>query len=200
MKFYKLSFDIENWPDMWTLGEPIAADGTPVIASLVPIVGPYIGPSLASIPVNEKFPGKPVDFTFGPFGLIVVKSWIGALIENMGGRIQRIPVQIDSGVEDIHEVLISLSAPRGVLDMNDVWESEFHTSSDTRVDIRYGGLAPRQRGMLYRVYPLRIAAAKAKGQEFFRPWEYTSALIVSENLKNALQREGVTGVKFTQVS
>jgi hypothetical protein len=33
----------------------------------------------------------------------------------------------------------------------------------------------------------------------FRTWGWDLALIVSEDLKQALERQGVTGVKFTEV-
>ncbi|WP_395823595.1 imm11 family protein [Archangium minus] len=33
----------------------------------------------------------------------------------------------------------------------------------------------------------------------FRPWGWRVVLIVSDNLKQALEQEGLTGLKFTEV-
>lgn len=47
---------------------------------------------------------------------------------------------------------------------------------------------------------MRIDTAKVEGARIFRTWGWTVALLVSEDLKDALERAGTTGVKFTDVT
>ena len=46
---------------------------------------------------------------------------------------------------------------------------------------------------------LRIDPTKVGDAHLFRPWGWTMVLIVSEKLKQALEREGLTGTRFTEV-
>jgi hypothetical protein len=46
---------------------------------------------------------------------------------------------------------------------------------------------------------LKVDPAKVGGAHIFRPWGWTVALLVSEHVKRALEREGVTGTRFTEV-
>jgi hypothetical protein len=51
----------------------------------------------------------------------------------------------------------------------------------------------------YRVVAgMRIDPEKAAGAHIFRPWGWTMALVVSEYLKQALEREGITGTRSTE--
>ncbi|WP_426730664.1 imm11 family protein [Myxococcus faecalis] len=47
---------------------------------------------------------------------------------------------------------------------------------------------------------MRIDPAKVEGAKVFRTWSWTVALIVSEEIKEALERAGITGAKFTDVT
>ena len=57
---------------------------------------------------------------------------------------------------------------------------------------------PEKVGQYRVVSGMRIDPAKVEGARIFRPWGWTVALVVSEDLKQALEREGVTGTKFTE--
>jgi hypothetical protein len=46
---------------------------------------------------------------------------------------------------------------------------------------------------------MRIDPAKVGGAHIFRPWGWTVALIISEDLKQALEAEGITGTRFVEV-
>ena len=74
----------------------------------------------------------------------------------------------DTGQGDLswtagYEVIFTLDAPKGVLDLSRVEELEYYEEDDTKIDRRYGGLAPRQKGMMYKLYPVMIDPEKAKG-------------------------------------
>ncbi|HEX8703861.1 MAG TPA: DUF1629 domain-containing protein [Myxococcaceae bacterium] len=59
---------------------------------------------------------------------------------------------------------------------------------------------PEKVGKYRAVSGMRIDPAKVRDAKVFRPWGWTVALIVSEDIKDALERAGVTGVKFTEVT
>ncbi|MBN9686035.1 hypothetical protein JYJ93_26660 [Corallococcus sp. NCSPR001] len=47
---------------------------------------------------------------------------------------------------------------------------------------------------------MRIDPAKVGGAKVFRTWGWPVALIVSEEIKETLERAGITGAKFTDVT
>jgi hypothetical protein len=59
---------------------------------------------------------------------------------------------------------------------------------------------PEKTGQYRAVYGLRIEPAKVGDAKVFRPWGWTVALIVSEEIKEALERIGATGVRFKEVT
>jgi len=53
----------------------------------------------------------------------------------------------------------------------------------------------------YRVVSgMRIAPSRVGGAHIFRPWGWPVALVVSEEIKSALERAGASGTKFEEVS
>lgn len=199
-KFFVLSFDADRFPDRWHLDDPIDDMGNILDANLLPNIGPYTGSRIAKVQIDTRYPGRPLDFSFGYFNFLMVKSHVADIIEAHGGQIQRFPVVLEPTGETGFEVIFTLKAPIGLVDLSRAEEIEYYEESDTKLDRRFGGVAPRQKGMLYRVSPFFIDASKAEGLEFFRTWEKSSYLIVSESLKTALERANVTGIGFVLVS
>jgi hypothetical protein len=58
---------------------------------------------------------------------------------------------------------------------------------------------PEKVGQYQSVVGLRIDPTKVEGAHIFRPWGWRVALLVSEDVKEALEREGITGTRFTEV-
>jgi hypothetical protein len=69
-------------------------------------------------------------------------------------------------------------------------EVEYWTPADGR---------PDKVGQYQGVHGMRIAPSQVGDAKVFRPWGWTIALIVSEDIKVALERVGATGVAFTSV-
>ncbi|QRN97664.1 hypothetical protein JRI60_00815 [Archangium violaceum] len=44
---------------------------------------------------------------------------------------------------------------------------------------------------------MSIDPTRARGTNIVRPWGWTLALVVSEDLKEAIEREGLTGTRIT---
>ncbi|MBT9160878.1 MAG: hypothetical protein DDT26_02174 [Dehalococcoidia bacterium] len=198
-KFFDLFFDAEGVPDMWHLRYPIDESGDIMNANMLPDRGPYVGPRIAKVQIDTRYPGRPLDFSFGYFSFLMVKHWVADLIEAHGGKIQRYPVTLEPTGETGYEVIFTLDAPKGLIDLARAREYELYQEDDLQVEMPYGGVRPRQKGMLYKIYDLHIDPVKAQGWEFFRPWEYP-ILIVSDSLKTAFDNAGVTGIAYRAVS
>jgi hypothetical protein len=194
-RFFEIFFDADGCPDMWQLKCPIDDCGNQLETNLLPRVGPYVGPKISKVQIDTRYPGQPLDFSFGYFNFLMVTSKVADLIDRHGGQIQRFPVILEPTQESGYEVIFTLDAPRGLIDLSRAEEVEYYEESDTKIDQRYGGVAPRQKGMLRRLYPVLVDAKKAEGMSFFRPWEY-GRLIVSAELKNAFEAAGVTGIAY----
>ena len=197
--FFEIRYDAEKCPDRWHLDNPIDDQGNFIDASMLPRRGPYVGPRIAKVQIDTRYPGRPLDFSFGYFDFILLSTRVADLIESHGGRIQRFPVTLEPTGDQGYEVIFTLDSPKGVIDISRAEEFEFFEADDLRVEIRYGGIPPRQKGMLYKIYDLYIDSDKAKGICFFRPWEYAS-LIISEDIKSAFESAGVTGIRYRRAS
>jgi hypothetical protein len=46
---------------------------------------------------------------------------------------------------------------------------------------------------------MRIDPAKVGDARIFRPWGWVGALLISQDLKQALDQEGITGTRFVEV-
>jgi len=198
-QFFEIYYDADQFPDRWHLDDPINECGQIVDANLLPRTGPYVGPKITKVQIDTKYPGRSLDFSFGYFNFLMVTSNVANLIECHGGRIQRFPVILEPTQEKGYEVIFTLDSPKGLLNLSRAEELEYYEEDDTKIDWRYGGLAPRQKGMIHRLHPLLIDPIKAEGMSFFRPWEF-GKLIVSEDLKNTFEAEGVTGLAYAPVS
>ena len=197
--FFNVLYDANTYPDRWHLDDPMDDSGNFLEANLLPRMGPDLGPRIATVQIDARYPGRPLDFSFGYFNFLVVRTFVADLIERFGGRIQRFPVILTSSDETGYEVIFTLEAPKGLIDLARADEYQFHEASDLEVDLRYGGIPLRQKGMLYKVYDLYIDSERAKGLTIFRPWEYAS-LIISGELKRAFEAAGVTGIQYRRVS
>jgi hypothetical protein len=58
---------------------------------------------------------------------------------------------------------------------------------------------PEKTGKYRAVHGMRINPIQVGDAKVFRPWGWTVALIVSEEIKEALESIGATGVKFKEV-
>lgn len=198
-QYFEIKYDADIYPDRWHLDCPIDEFGNLIDANLLPKRGAYIGPCLMKVKVDMDFPGRKLDFSFGSFDFLMVSGRVADLIEMHGGRVQRYPIVLKPFQESGYEVIFTLDAPKGLIDLSRANEYEFFDSDDLRVDMRYGGIQPRQKGMLRKIYPLYLKRDYISGLEFFRLWEYPG-IIISSSLKIAFESIGVTGIKYRAVT
>jgi hypothetical protein len=140
-----------------------------------------------------RFPVRPdgvtLDFTLDSFSIPVVHGRVVQLLERLGVQeVQFLPVQVE-GHAGPYFILNALRVIRCIDEARCAevrhWEPE-HGEPDKVGQYRY-------------VRGLRIDPTKVEGARIFRPWGWTLTLIISEDLKEALEREGLTGTRFVEV-
>ncbi|MFP2908314.1 imm11 family protein [Pyxidicoccus sp. 3LFB2] len=134
--------------------------------------------------------GKPLDFTLAGLDIPVIKSNVAAMLTEMApGDVQLVPVEIDSQ-SGTCRILVVTRLIR-CIDDNASEEVRYWKPEDGR---------PEKVGKYRAVSGMRIDPTKVGNAKVFRTWGWTIALIVSEDIKDALERAGVTGCQFEEVT
>jgi hypothetical protein len=140
-----------------------------------------------------RFPVKPdgvtLEFSLASSAIPVVHERVVHLFERLGIKeVQFIPVQVE-GHAGPYFILNTLRTLRCIDDAR-CREVQYWKPEDGR---------PDKEGMYRAVSGMRIDPAKAGDARIFRPWGWTVALVVSEDLKQAMEAEGISGTKFEEV-
>jgi hypothetical protein len=140
-----------------------------------------------------RFPVKPdgvsLEFTLASFSIPVVHQRVVHLFERLGHHedVQFIPVQVE-GHGGPYFILNTLCTIRCIDDAR-CQEVQFWTPDSAR---------PDKVGEYRVVSGMRIDPTKVGDARIFRPWGWVGALIVSEDIKEAMDAEGITGTKFEE--
>ena len=140
-----------------------------------------------------RFPVRPegvaLEFTLDAFATPVVHGRVVQLFERLGIQdVQFLPVEVQ-GHAGPWFILNALCTRRCIDDARCA-EVQYFKPEDGQ---------PEKVGEYKSVRGMRIDPAKTEGARVFRPWGWPEALIISEDLKQALEREGITGTRFTEV-
>ncbi|RKH27880.1 hypothetical protein D7V77_10365 [Corallococcus sp. CA041A] len=160
----------EEDPWMFTQGTRIQVDGS------------------LTVPVDE--PGRPLDFSWIAVGMtpVIHVKLANVLLEHAADDVQLIPVTIPKH-PDQYVILVTTRIIRCI---------DEQASEGVRFwEARHG--KPERIGEYRSVDIMRIDKSKVGDAKIFRPWGLHVALIVSEDLKTALERTGATGMYFTEV-
>ncbi|RYZ17958.1 MAG: hypothetical protein EOO70_00350 [Myxococcaceae bacterium] len=160
----------EEDPWMFTAGRPVQTEGR------------------LTVRLSEN--GRPLDFSRIPVGLtpIIHVKLATVLAERAADDVQLIPVSIPKHPDQY----VLLVATRLIRCINE------QASEEIRLwESKHG--QPERVGEYRSVYGMRIDPSKVGNAQVFRPWGWSIALIVSEDLKDALERTGATGMHFTEV-
>jgi hypothetical protein len=134
-------------------------------------------------------PGHPVDFSQTGLGITVVHARVVAIFERLGVRdVQFIPASVESQTETYF--ILNINRVIKCIDDRACEEVVYWTPEDEQ---------PAKVGEYRLVRGLRIDRSKVGDAHIFLPWGWYVAIIISEELKQALERERITGVKFTEV-
>ncbi|WPB76426.1 hypothetical protein KYC5002_46500 [Archangium violaceum] len=140
-----------------------------------------------------RFPVKPdglaLEFTQDAFVTPVVHGRVVQLFERLGiQEVQFIPIQVEGHAEP-YFILNTLRVIRCIDDAR-CEEVQNWKPEDGE---------PQKVGEYRFVAGLRIDPTKVEGTRIFRPWGWPLALIVSEDLKQTLEAERITGTRFVEV-
>jgi hypothetical protein len=175
-------------PGSWALSRVVDARGETVVPGLLLRGEPVEFAEQPRVVVRSA--GKPLDFTFAAFDIPIVNLRVATLLEELApGDLQLIPVAVDASSEP-HFILNPTRVVK-CIDEQASAEVQFWTPEDEQ---------PERVGEYSAVHGLRIDATKVGDAKVFRPWGWPVALIVSEDIKDALERAGVTGLKFEEVT
>ncbi|MDY7229298.1 imm11 family protein [Hyalangium rubrum] len=185
MRFFELYDDLYV-RDRWHLKNPLASDGHKVDDWDFRLGAPVHIEGRLKIFIERA--GKPLDFSETNSRIPVVHTKIASLFAELSpGDVQLIPVDIE-GQPDQYLILVATHLLRCIDE----------TASRIRLWTHEDGV-PHKVGQYRDVRDLRIDKAKVGEAKVFRPKGWPGTLIVSEEIKDALEHMGATGTKFQEV-
>jgi hypothetical protein len=187
-RFFKLTDDV-YLSGRWELGHPLDHEGRKLDDPWQFRIGQR-AVSVERIRIPIKISGKPFDYSHAAFSIPVVHARVASLFTEVApDDVQLIPVELDS--QPAQHFILNATRLLKCIDDAACEEVRYWTSED--------GI-PEKVGTYSSVSGMRIDTAKVEGAKVFRTWGWTVALVVSEELKEALERAGITGAKFTDVT
>ncbi|MFP2908334.1 imm11 family protein [Pyxidicoccus sp. 3LFB2] len=186
-RYFRLQEDMQA--GNWNLGDPLDEQGHEVSDPYLFTAGrPISVKGRLTIPVDER--GRRLDFCTAGIGAApIVHVRVATLFAELApDDVQFIPVDIQ-GHPDQYLILVATKRVRCIDD----------TASE---EVRYWKPEhgqPERIGDYKSVMGLRIDASKVGDAKVFRTEGWDIALIVSEDIKQALERVKATGVEFMRV-
>ncbi|HEX8438777.1 imm11 family protein [Archangium sp.] len=184
--FFRL-FDDVSAPGRWHLDNPTDSQGREVEDCWQFTDGRSVRiEGRLKVPIEHE--GRPLDFTQAGLAVPVVHAKVASVFtEQAPDDVQLIPVDIE-GQLDSYFILVATRLVRCIDEQ--VSRIQLWTEEDG---------VPEKVGQYASVRDLRIDPAKVGGAKVFRLDGWDVALIVSEDIKVALERVGTLGVKFERV-
>ena len=184
-RFFELSDEVEL-PRRWHLAMPRNAQGLKVDDGQFRLGSPVLLKERLRIPV--EIAGTPLDFTEAGIMIPVVHVRVASLFAELApDDVQLIPVDVE-GHPDQYLILVATRLIRCIDEK----------ASRIRLWTHEDGV-PHKVGQYASVRDLRIDKSKVGGARVFRLGGWRSSLIVSGEIKEALERMGATGTRFEEV-
>ncbi|RKH06841.1 hypothetical protein D7V97_22080 [Corallococcus sp. CA053C] len=186
-RYFKLSDDV-HVPGRWELGTPIDSRGQEFGSRVFLRGEPAQAEARLRIPIYQA--GRPLDFTLADAGAVpIVTEKVATLMAKLAsGDVQLLPVEIETRKESY--LLVNVVRIVKCIDDQASEEVRYWMPEDGR---------PDRVGTYSSVSGMRIDPTKVGTARVFRPWGWHIALIVSEDIKNALEHLGISGAKFRAV-
>jgi hypothetical protein len=187
-RYFELTEDMTS-PARWLLSDPLDEQGNEVRTRQFMSGEPTRCDGLLRVPVYHS--GTPLDFTRVDTGAIpvVTEKVARVLTELAPDDVQLFPVDVESRPEPYF--LVNVTRLVKCIDDEACTEVLYWQPEDGR---------PEKLGQYRDVYGMRIDPSKVADARVFRPWGWTVALIVAEEVKQALERTGATGLDFREVT
>lgn len=183
-KFYRILVDPKATA-RWYLKAPMDQQGREIDARLFTQGLPFDGSPTLCIPLRRQ--GEEVDINFADFDMLVVsKEIIDDIALDFNLSIQRIPAEINGKID--YEIV----NPLELVSCIDENESDYlkWTENDGR---------PEKIGKFRMFTKLQIKKNLPINSHLFRVTEWPVALLVSEALKERIERRHASGVVFSAV-
>jgi hypothetical protein len=173
----------------WDLDTPIDAQGRKLNDWLFKEGKPVPVEGRLSIPMGAG-DGTVLDFTEAGIAIPVVSARAASIFAEMApSDVQLIPVDVEGHLESFY-ILVCTRLVK-CIDDEKSGEVQYWKPEDGR---------PEMTGTYRAVHTMRIDPTKVGDAQVFRSWGYEVVLIVSEDIKQALERVGATGSRFTEVT
>ncbi|NMO18136.1 hypothetical protein HPC49_50760 [Pyxidicoccus fallax] len=186
-RYFRLSDDVYI-PGRWELGAPRDSQGREFGSRVFLRGEPAQVEGKLRVPVYQ--PGKPLDLTLADAGTVpIATERVATVLAQLAPNdVQLFPVEVDTQPEE--HFLINVARVVKCIDDQASEEVRYWMPEDGR---------PDRVGTYSSVVGLRIDPMKVGDAKVFRTWGWHIALIVSDEIKKALERAGATGLKFKEV-
>lgn len=189
MRYFRLFQDLYI-PGIWYLGTPIDGHGRKI--------GTWVFTDGQSVSVIEPLrvgfsrPGNPLDFSMADAACVpVVHPRVASVLTALApGDVQTFPIQVEGQPEPY--VLVNVTRLLKCIDDQASEHVEIWVPEDEDDQ-------PERAGEYRNVVGMRIDKSRVGDAKVFRTWGWTLTLIVSEDVKEALEGIGATGMEFTEV-
>jgi hypothetical protein len=184
-RFFELSDDVEL-PHRWHLAMPRDRQGLKVDDGQFMRGAPVHIKERLRIPI--EIAGKPLDFTEAGISIPVVHVRVASMFTELApDDVQLLPVDVE-GQADQYLILVATRLIRCIDEKASRIELWTHEDG-----------VPHMVGRYASVRDMRIDKAKAGSAQVFRCEGWIGPLIVSGEIKDALERMGATGTRFEEV-
>ncbi len=184
-RFFELADDVYV-PHRWHLDTPTDSQGCKVDDGQFSLGAPVRVTERLRIPV--EIAGQPLDFTEAGIGIPVVHVRVASLFSELApGDVQLLPVDVQ-GQPDQYLILVATRLIRCIDEQAS--RIDFWTQEDG---------VPHKVGQYFSILDLRIDKEKVGTARAFRPEGWDVALVVSGEIKDALERMGDSGTRFEDV-
>lgn len=187
-RYFRLTDDM-TLPGRWELGTPTDEQEQELGSWLFMAGEPVRVDGQLRLPIAH--PGKALDFSLADAGgfPVVTKRVASVLSEIAPGDVQLLPVKV--GLLSEPYFLVNVARTVKCIDDEASEEVQYWTQEDGE---------PERVGEYRVVAGLRIDPSKVGDARVFRTWGWKVVLVVSEDVKEALERLGATGMEFTEVT
>jgi hypothetical protein len=186
-RYFKL-LDNMSIRGRWLLGTPTDLQGREVDDPWMFYRGERL-PDMGRLRLPINVPGKALDFSRAAFAAPVVNAQVASVFSELAPEeVQTLPVEIEGQSEPFF-ILVATKLIRCIDDKASRYV-EFWQPEDGR---------PEKVGKYRNVRGMRIDPSQVGDAKVFRPWGWAIALIVREDIKEALERIGATGPEFEEV-
>src|SRR5262249_18421062 len=186
MQYFRILTDDSMFGDRWFLNDPRTEHGDEIDAREFAKGKAYHGARPTTVPIYQE--GRRVEFSLGSFDMPVVSERIARLIEtNAASEVECFPIMVASSIPG-YEILNAVCREACVDEQRSLvtrWQP--------------GDFRPDRIGKYRMVSNVTSDPSRTHDRHIFRVEDFEIALIVSEEIRVALEKIGSLGVVFRAV-